>query len=371
MPGRDLRTYASRMANDREWADNIMIQAVANSLEQNIEIYNRNGSVNTTIDVNPLVAAQLTTLRVLYTGNHYMSITGRGAEVVVDTQLKKRDRADASIDSSHLVRSEKGILSEVKEERQFIDLLSRDLTAVGKRALQDIKSNMNLVFMPNSSDSSIASDPFVKLIPEDNHQVDHKHNTIKLSKMLKDGAIELNTVICLERKEDGNNFGMKDVKLLAAILRHNDKNEQPFPLAKAIRSSAIYQDAMLYNKAQARGIEVIGIEGKSLQHNKDSPYYDQAREEYMSDKINQLTASGKNVILPIGSAHVLGLKEKLKGSIIVSDKSKAAKEPVVTTVANIRASLQGVSTSSFSQVVSAPQNKKGLKKLLKNYSKKS
>lgn len=259
--------------------------------------------------------------------------------------------------SSHLVRSEKGILLEVKEERQFIELLTRDLKGKDKLILQEIKAGMRSVSIPSNSGSRSVLNSFVKLIPEDNHSIDHQQNVINLSKMLEDGEIKVNTVICLERKEGGNNFGMKDVKLLAAILRYNDNNEQSLPIAKTIESSAIYQDAMLYNKAQVCGVEVVGIEGKSLQYNKDSSHYDQTRESYMANRINQLTASGKNVILPIGSSHVLGIKKQLEESVISSDKSKETKEKKCM-LTSMRERLQENSTSSFSQTGSASQNKK-------------
>lgn len=177
--------------------------------------------------------------------------------------------------------------------------------------------------------------------------------------MLEEGVITPNTVICLERKEDGNNFGMKDVKILASILMYNEKNKHYLPISESIKLSAIYQDAVLYNKAKTCGIEVLGIEGKHLQLNKNSPNYEKARESHMANRINQLTESGKNVILPLGSSHVLGLKRQLEGRIVVLDeKSKSEKLQLTTAVSNMKESLQKASASSVLEVSFIPQNKK-------------
>lgn len=360
VPGGDLTSYVSRMEKDKEWVDNIMIQAVANSLEQNIQIYNRNGSINTTINVDASITARLDIHRVLYTGNHYMSIEKRESGVGgVEVQSDKGKGITTATKDAHLVRSEKGILSEVKENRQFMNLLAKDLTAEETIMLQDIKrGSTELVPISNRSDSNSISNPFVNLIPEHNHQIDHKQNAINLSQMLDDGLITSSTVICLERKETGNNFGMKDVKLLAAILRYNDNNKQPLPIAKDIKSSTIYHDAMLYNKAQSQGVEVVGVEGKNLKYNKGSPNYNQEREEQMADRINQLTASGKNVILLVGSSHVFGIRKQLKGRVISLDKGKE-----INIVANMRNSLQEGSISSYTQVIPVSQGKKRANKL--------
>lgn len=72
------------------------------------------------------------------------------------------------------MRSEKGALSKVKKERQFKDLLTRDLTPQEQIILQNIQENIEPSFMPNEGDVSSFSNPFVALIPEDKHQVDHK-----------------------------------------------------------------------------------------------------------------------------------------------------------------------------------------------------
>jgi hypothetical protein len=153
--------------------------------------------------------------------------------------------------------------------------------------------------------------PIITLIPENNHKLDHGANVQKLIQMIYSGKVN-NTVICLERKEQGENFDMRDVRLLGNLIEHNHNHpEEMITIPAKIQNSLIYQDALLYNAARKHGIEVIGIEGKGLEHSKESPEYNSGREAYMSEEIKKITASGRSVIFPVGTAHIDGLTEKL------------------------------------------------------------
>jgi hypothetical protein len=153
----------------------------------------------------------------------------------------------------------------------------------------------------------------VTFMPENDHLKEHQGHIEQLIDQIKNGEIGPNTVIALERKESGVNLGMNDIRKLAAILEYNGDNKNPDKIAlpKDIENSPIYWDAMLYNAAKSRGIMVLGVEGKGLEHNQHSLEYNQDREDYMVKQINQLTEQGYDVIMPIGSAHVQSMEKQL------------------------------------------------------------
>jgi ankyrin repeat protein/predicted nucleotidyltransferase len=142
----------------------------------------------------------------------------------------------------------------------------------------------------------------VLLIPEDNHCLQHASNVYTIMRLIENNQISQNTIIALERKQLGNSFGMPDIISLA-----NNMDVPDF-----IRDLPIYQDAKLYNLARLNGITVIGVEGKGLSASKESPLYNQVREDYMASKLIECSELGYNVIFPVGSAHVEGLKSKLE-----------------------------------------------------------
>jgi hypothetical protein len=101
---------------------------------------------------------------------------------------------------------------------------------------------------------------------------------------------------------------MKDVIILANILVHNEKTpSDKIRIPEEIEKAPMYQDALLYKIALQHGVKVIGIEGKNLEHDKDSSFYNQAREGYMSKVINLICSKGYNVIACVGAAHVKGI----------------------------------------------------------------
>jgi hypothetical protein len=237
-------------------------------------------------------------------------------------------------DSSNLTRSEKSSI-DYKPKPKFMDMLLEGLPSEQKNRIINMKEELldPIPLKPDQEIKSIkqTSVPQVTLMAEDSHRTDHRGNVAKLSDMIENGQVNTNTVICLERKEQGSNFGMSDVRLLAKILEHNQNNqEDPISISETIQRSLIYQDALLYNKAKASGIEVVGVEGKNLAHNKESPLYNETREENMVKAIEQIVSSGKEVIFPVGSAHIENISSKLSANninvLIDLDVSKANEE---------------------------------------------
>ena len=227
------------------------------------------------------------------------------------------------VKDQHLKRSEKGELLHKQGTTDGAGKRSYDfreeLLAVNKGKEEAIK---NLV--AKESDSANALPPHcdgrtagkkgtVTFMSEENHLVDHEANTRQLIDQIKQGKIGSNTVIALERKEGGEKLGMNDVRTLAAILEYNsdNKNQNKVALPKDIENSPIYWDAMLYNTAKSYGIRVLGVEGKGLEHDQSSPQYNEDREAYMAKQISQLAEQGYDVIMPIGSAHVQSMENRL------------------------------------------------------------
>ena len=140
----------------------------------------------------------------------------------------------------------------------------------------------------------------ITLLSERYHSL-HMNNIFKLKNTIHIRRIGSNEVLCLERKQLGNNLGMPDIVSLANYLEQG--NTLPFELQQL----PIYHDALLYNAAKAKSIPVIGIEGKGLEYSKDSPYYHQAREEYMAEQLLAIARSGRNAIFLVGAAHINNL----------------------------------------------------------------
>lgn len=63
----------------------------------------------------------------------------------------------------------------------------------------------------------------VEIRAEHNHLTDHTKNTQTLISEIQNGKINKNTVIAIERKQYGENLGMKDVIKIATILEYNEK----------------------------------------------------------------------------------------------------------------------------------------------------
>ncbi len=167
--------------------------------------------------------------------------------------------------------------------------------------LQDVIRNNYIEIVTHQEEVSSQLPGTIILLLENNHILFHKMNILSIIEILGRGASQSKRIVCIERKQHGNNLGMSDVIALAKCI------EQGNTLPSELQHLPIYYDSILYNAAKAKGIQVIGIEGKGLVHSKKSPYYHQAREEYMAEQLLAIAKSGKNAIFLVGSAHINNL----------------------------------------------------------------
>ncbi|RZI47371.1 hypothetical protein EDM53_02245 [Rickettsiales endosymbiont of Peranema trichophorum] len=174
--------------------------------------------------------------------------------------------------------------------------------------------------------------PVVTLIPESEHVLDHSENIDNIISSIQDNQLPPKTVICLERKQEGENLGMKDVILLSKILEHNKSalQKDKIALPAGIENTPIYKDAELYSLAQERGIPIIGIEGKGLPGKylpngtvEESNAYNKAREAYMVSQISDIVSKGYNVLCPIGKSHERNVKSELVDKGVKVDEMDA------------------------------------------------
>ncbi|MCC8369740.1 MAG: hypothetical protein LN573_06910 [Rickettsia endosymbiont of Oxypoda opaca] len=153
----------------------------------------------------------------------------------------------------------------------------------------------------------------VKIRAEDSHTKEHGSNNQALIAEIQAGKIDKNTVIAIERKQYGENQGMKDIIKIASILEHNEKYpNSPLKLPEKLENTLIFQDALLYKAAKENGIKVISLEGRNLEHTKETALYNENREQYMADVINEVRSKGYNVVANIGSSHVANLEKALE-----------------------------------------------------------
>ncbi len=196
--------------------------------------------------------------------------------------------SDHDIQNSNLRRTEKFIL---KSEGLIISPEFLSSTYNKKAKLMNFQQNVK----------TLQQSFFIFLLAEQNHYLQHRNNVLFLINQLECSKVGLYQIICLERKQQGNHLGMSDVIALAKYL------EQGNILLSSLQHLPIYYDALLYNAAKAKGIQIIGIEGKGLAYSKESPYYHQAREEYMAEQLVNLAKSEKNAIFLVGAAHISNL----------------------------------------------------------------
>jgi hypothetical protein len=170
----------------------------------------------------------------------------------------------------------------------------------------------------------------VQFLAEGAHEEDHAGNIQSLIENIESKKIGKDTVIAIERKQYGENLGVKDAILLADVLEHNEKHpNKKLQIPEEItKDSLIYYDAVLYNTAKKHGVKIIGLEGKNLKTEKTSPEgYNKDREEYMSKVINEVSSRGYDVIAYVGAAHVKGITAPVNAK---SSPNIESAKPIVT-----------------------------------------
>ncbi|GAA5252766.1 hypothetical protein [Candidatus Rickettsia kedanie] len=70
------------------------------------------------------------------------------------------------------------------------------------------------------------------------------------------------------------------------------KPDMPIKLPVELENTPILQDALLYKTAKENKIKIISLEGKNLEHLKDTPLYNEHREQYMTSVINEICGKG-------------------------------------------------------------------------------
>jgi hypothetical protein len=220
-------------------------------------------------------------------------------------------------EKAHLKRHEKYTVmgSPGKEKYNLVAELrksakSYDVTRLQEEAQRTAKEDMESLLTQSNAQNKKGS---VKLIPETHHGEQHGKNIDQLIGQINSGELGSDSEICIERKQDGANLGMADVIMIADAIKHNEAHHEDLvELPQGIEKSLIYKDAELYNAARDKGIRVIGVEGKGLEHSKESPLYTKAREEHMAEVVAQMASTGKNVVLVVGDAH----KERLESLLL-------------------------------------------------------
>ena len=162
----------------------------------------------------------------------------------------------------------------------------------------------------------------VELVGEVHDQ--HGTSVRKLVERMERGEIGAGTVVALERKEGGEHLGMRDVRLLVEVLRHNEgcKEDERVALPAGIEGTALWRDAKLVNTAQKHGGQVVGVEGKGLAHAHGTPEYNKDREDYMAQQLHHLKQQEYDVIMPVGEAHVEELQARLSANAVVEIMQK-------------------------------------------------
>jgi ankyrin repeat protein len=160
------------------------------------------------------------------------------------------------------------------------------------------------------------------VIPEYNHQLDHKNNILAIMEKITAKEIDASTVIALERPASGE-FSLETVKSLAEILENN-----PASISPELRELNIYTDAMMYNLAKSHGIKVIGIDEANLPINQYHEDYHYTRVKHFCDEITKIINAGYNVVFSAGSWHVKELQElasAMKMIVLNNDVPQPAK----------------------------------------------
>lgn len=299
---------------------------------------------------------------------------------LTESTLPPRKRARS--DTEHLKRTEREELSQEKGEnynlKEAINALNIDNPAID-RALSKIEvasvveSSVNVKALHALPDRNISDNskeaqktdavdppkPNLTIVAESDHSKQHGNNAREFERQIKDGAIDKDTVILLERKAYGDNLGMQDVIKLANILQHNEQHQQDSAMqikipAEIEKNPMILADAGLYKTAREHGVRVIGMEGNNLSAQKDNIQdYNTNREQYMAGVIHEVQSKGYNVIVNTGSAHV----EKEQGLAGIKELVERLKDEPSRGMNNIPRKLASESEKTSQASSQAPNIK--------------
>lgn len=261
-------------------------------------------------------------------------------------------------DSNNLRRSERLTLGSKTHHFNLRETLFSCQIEQGSETLANLisvsKKEMQNRLVPSSSQPANYVGR-VNILSDTHHRITHNNLTTELISRINENLIDSDTVICLERKERGNNLGMEDVILISKILEHNTgaRKEDLIIIPETIKNSAIYHDALLYQAACTKNIRVIGVEGKGLAHGKESPYYNHEREIHITETIKEQVNCGKDVIMVIGSNHVTSIQENLVAEHIEVNVENRYKSNIETLVSRLVSNHQ-ISRGEFERKDSLP-----------------
>ncbi len=260
------------------------------------------------------------------------------------------------LQNSHLKRSEK-LVSETYDIKESFAAMNPNNTELLEKIRTEAVITADIDLKGVDVQESVTRDKVgkVEFLAEGHHIRDHGGNTKSLIERIESGDIDKDTVIAIERKSYGQNLGVPDVIMLASIIEYNAKNpDKQLQIPEEItKDSLIYQDAVLYNTAKKHGVKVVGLEGRNLKAGKDSPEYDEAREEYMASRITQLTSKGYNVVAYVGSAHVNNLKKIVENKPSVENTPNKVSEELQKMAASIGQQARAHVTQSFTTTASS------------------
>jgi hypothetical protein len=137
----NIEFYIDSMSQNGTWADNLVIQAMANEFRMKIEIYHVGGNI---IPITPTNGEFNNTVRIAYTGNHYLSVVDIIQPIIPSEQDVNEidEHVERLIDSTSPELDTSKVIEEEEE----------DVLEVNKGELVSVKSDSVIIF-ENNSDS--------------------------------------------------------------------------------------------------------------------------------------------------------------------------------------------------------------------------
>lgn len=106
------------------------------------------------------------------------------------------------------------------------------------------------------------------VISHNDNLFDYRSNLQELIRRIEKGGVSSQSYNSVRIEQ--NDYSIMDVALLGNIIKHNsDKKNEAILIPEENKRSSIYQDAMLYNAAKAKGIAVVVEKDKSTVKTKD------------------------------------------------------------------------------------------------------